>query len=332
MLPDQDDTRGVRWLVDCESSWTPSIETSQAQPAEERGGTSGEAIIKRKPQVETEQGVEAQPVPPGEEVPGFETVVRGPEPDIFSPQEPWHALNSFRNEWHFNYDAAPYTGQYDDAAENDPFSQEEPWNDRPVNVVLDATLADLKTACMAAAGHDWNENTHECLHAGKSEWPEMPRGTGVTQAGPGRKALDGETPIGNVLDDAEELDTFGARRPEPAGEVDQFGWRRAPPPHRLRDTAMDYASIDVERACLEKMKVPGKGKWYSWDPARGKCLYLGVAVRSEAQDMSRRLQDMSQHPLTDAVYADIRRDCESAGGEWVYPRVDGEPGSCLEAD
>ena len=51
-----------------------------------------------------------------------------------------------------------------------------------------------------------------------------------------------------MIDDAKELDEFGARRIAPAGEVDQFGWRPAPPA-RLRDTTLDYQTIDLERAC-----------------------------------------------------------------------------------
>jgi len=314
------ETRGVRWLVDCPSKWVPARRPAPppAKPEEE------EDTYSVGPEV-GQTYADALEAPPGEEEPEIEKDVMGPHPDIFAPQEPWHALKDYRNEWYYDYEAAPYTAQYDDESEHDQFSPEEPWNDRPSAIVLDATFADLQSACVQAGeDHVWNAEAHECLYQGQASWPEMPRGQGVTQEGPGRKAMDGETPLGDVIDDAKELDEFGARRPEPAGEVDQFGWRPAAPV-RPRDTTLDYQTVDLERACRAQMQTPVKGRAYSWDPAQGKCLYLGRPARAEAQP------PQTTHPLTDGIYADLKRDCLTRGGEWQYPRVDGQPGVCDES-
>jgi hypothetical protein len=278
---------------------------------------------------------DALEAPPGEEEPEIEKDEMGPLPDIFSPQEPWHArdrvraagktLKDYRNEWYFDYEAAPYTAQYDDESEHDQFSPEEPWNDRPRAMVLDGTLADLQRLCLRAGeDHMWDAERHECLYKGKASWPEMPRGRGVTQEGPSRKALDGETPLGDVIDDAKELDEFGVRRPEPAGEVDQFGWRPAEPV-RPRDTTLDFLTVDLEKACRAQMQIPGKGRAYSWDPAQGKCLYMGRPAREEEASQT-------THPLTDGIYADLKRECLTRGGEWQYPEEDGQPGVCDESE
>jgi len=311
-------TRGVRWLVDCPSKWVPArrVTPPTVQPEEGENYEVGPNRVAKY--------IEALPVAPGEEEPGIQADVMGPRPDIFSPQEPWHELQNYRNEWYFDYEAAPYTSVYDDSSEHDQFAPEEPWNDRPSEIVLDATLADVKRACLGAGeDHAWNSESHECLYHGHANYAELPRGISVTQEGPNRKAMDGEVPIGDVIDDTKELDEFGARRPEPAGEVDQFGWR-PPSPVRLRDTTLDYQTIDLEKGCRAQMNIPEKGKYYSWDPQQGKCLFLGLAARAEEEPGGIQ----SAHPLTDGIYADMKRDCVQRGGAWEYPRVDGQAGTC----
>jgi len=310
------ETRGVRWLVDCPSKWVPARRPSPPPVQPEQEETSY-TVVRHG----SASSVEALPAPPGEEEPEIEADVMGPHPDIFAPQEPWHELKDYRNEWYYDYEAAPYTAVYDDTSEHDQFTPEEPWNNRPDDIVLDDTLADLKSACLRAGeDHAWNSLSHECLYQGRQANPEMPRGVGVTQEGPSRKAMDGETPIGDVIDDAKELDQFGARRPEPAGEVDQFGWRAAAPA-RLRDTTLDYQTADLEKGCRAQMNIPVRGKYYSWDPLQGKCLFQGRPARAEEEARSK-------HPLTDGIYADMKRDCVQRGGSWEYPRVDGQPGTC----
>jgi hypothetical protein len=329
-LEDTRETRGVRWLIDCPSKWVPVRRPAPplAKPEEKETYTVGPEV--------GQTYADALEAPPGEEEPEIEKDEMGPLPDIFSPQEPWHArdraraagktLKDYRNEWYFDYEAAPYTGQYDDESEHDQFSPEEPWNDRARAVVLDGTLADLQRLCLRAGeDHMWDAERHECLYKGKASWPEMPRGRGVTQEGPSRKALDGETPLGDVIDDAKELDEFGVRRPEPAGEVDQFGWRPAEPV-RPRDTTLDYLTVDLEKACRAQMQIPGKGRAYSWDPAQGKCLYMGRPAREEEE------ASQTTHPLTDGIFADLKRECLTRGGEWQYPEEDGQPGVCDESE
>jgi len=311
-------TNGVRWKSDCESKWRPVRPPGPPPPAR----PEEEEVYTVEP-VGAQQYADALEVPPGEEHPEIEKDEMGPTPDIFAPQEPWHKLKDYRNEWYYDYEAAPYTAQYDDESVHDQFSPEEPWNDRNVDIILDASFADMKSACLnAGEDHVWNSDRHECTYQGQPNYAEMPRGRGVTQEGPSRKAMDGERPVGDVYDDAKELDEFGARRPEPAGEVDQFGWRPAPEPARLRDTTLDYQTVDLEKACREQMQLPGKGMAYSWDPSQGKCLYLGSPARAEEQPPK------TTHPLTDGIYADMKRDCLQRGGDWVYPRQDGNPGIC----
>jgi hypothetical protein len=317
ILPEQgEETSGVRWMIDCPSKWKPVRRPSPptVEPEEEQVYTVGPDAYA--------QSAEPMEAPPGDPHPEIEADVMGPHPDIFAPQEPWHELKNYRNEWYYDYEAAPYTAQYDETGEHDQFTPEEPWNDRPDDIVLDATFGDMKNACLAAGeDHVWNSESHECLYEGQLKFDEKPRGTGITQEGPSRIAIDGKTPPGDVIDDAKELDEFGARRPEPAGEVDQFGWRQAPPT-RLRDTTLDYQTIDLERACRAQMNIPGKGIAYSWDPAQGKCLYMGQPARDAEQP------PRTSHPLTDGIYADVKRECLESGGEWKYPRFDGQPGNC----
>ena len=314
-------TNGVRWLIDCESQWVAP--PSPAPPPAIKPREEEEYTVQP---VGAQQYADALEVPPGEEHPEIERDEMGPTPDIFAPQEPWHKLKDYRNEWVYDYEAAPYTAVYDDESEHDQFSPEEPWNDRPDDIILDASLADLKAACLrAGADHEWDSAHHQCIYQGQPNYAEMPRGRGVTQEGPSRLAMDGRTPVGDVYDDAKELDEFGARRPEPAGEVDQFGWRPAPP-ERLRDTMLDYQTVDLERECRSQMQVPGKGMAYTWDPLQGRCLYLGKPARAEEQPAK------TTHPLTDGIYGDMKRDCLNRGGEWLYPRVDGGPGTCEDVE
>jgi len=330
-LDDTRETRGVRWLIDCPSKWVQvrRPEPPPAKPEEKETYIVGPDV--------GQTYADALEAPPGEEEPEIEKDETGPLPDIFSPQEPWHArdrvraagktLKDYRNEWYFDYEAAPYTAQYDDESEHDQFSPDEPWNDRPRAMVLDGTFADLKRLCLRAGeDHMWDAEGHECLYKGKASWPEMPRGRGVTQEGPSRKAMDGETPLGDVIDNAKELDEFGVRRPEPAGEVDQFGWRPAEAV-RPRDTTLDYQTVDLEKACRAQMLIPGKGRAYSWDPAQGKCLYRGRPAREEEEEASQ-----TTHPLTDGIYADLKQECLTRGGEWQYPEEDGQPGVCDESE
>ena len=84
-------------------------------------------------------------------------------------------------------------------------------------------------------------------------------------------------------------------------------------------------TADVEKACRAQMQIPGKGKAYSWDAAQGKCLYLGRAARYDEPPPK------TTHPLTDAIYADLKSECVKRGGTWRYPRVDGQPGICDDA-
>lgn len=178
--------------------------------------------------------VEALPPAPAGEEPQLEPVTAR-APDLFSPQESWTSQKGSRTTWYYDYEAAPYTAQFDDTADPDAFAPDEPWNSRQASIILDGTLADLKRACLGAGrNHHWDTTLHECLvkvapyaDANGRLYPEQPRGLGVTQEGPSRQAIDGSRPLGDTFDDAKEVDPFGARRLEPAGEVDQFGWRPA---------------------------------------------------------------------------------------------------------
>ena len=254
-------------------------------------------------------------------------------PDAFAPREPWkHAhrgkttqygsdflqsgqssiparayqypgddAQHYRNEWFYNYEAAPYTGVFDDTAQHDQFSPSEPWNDRPADIVLDGTFADLQRACaQAGRGHTWDAQQHECLFHGVAPYPELPRGRGVTQEGPARQAIDGSAIAGEPCE-GDDVDAFGACRPVPEGTVDQNGWRPGDPTRngyrnpydplaatqprgrQERDTTLDYQTADLEKACRRQMAKPRVGTLYSWDAWHGKCLYLGSPARAARQ-------------------------------------------------
>jgi len=233
-------------------------------------------------------------------------------PDSFAPEEPWkhsHARKNmwsygtasaihypaddaqhYRNQWFFDYASPHYTGRYDDTAQHDQFSPNEPWNNRPNHITLDSTYADVQRQCtQAGKDHKWDSRLHECLYKGVAPYPELPRGRGVTQEGPSRKALDGG-PIAGEPCQGDDVDEFGACRPIPEGEVDQYGWRPGDRTRngfknpydtysetrtrgrRERDTTLDYQTADLEKACRMQMAKPVVGSFYSWDAWHGKCL------------------------------------------------------------
>ena len=234
-------------------------------------------------------------------------------PDSFAPEEPWkhsHArkniwsygtasaihypaddVQHYRNQWFFDYASPHYTGRYDDTAQHDQFSPNEPWNNRPKHITLDSTFADVQRQCtQAGKDHKWDSHLHECLYKGVAPYPELPRGRGVTQEGPSRKALDGGSPIAGEPCQGDDVDEFGACRPIPEGEVDQYGWRPGDRTRngfknpydsysetrrrgrRERDTTLDYQTADLEKACRMQMAKPVVGSFYSWDAWHGKCL------------------------------------------------------------
>ena len=287
------------------------------------------------------------------------------KPDQFAPQEPRRSQRKphlirygtasairysddddryYHNQWYFNYEAPDHTGQYDDTAKHDSFAPDEPWNNRQDRITLDGTFADLKQACeKAGRGHVWDAARHECLYKGSYPLPELPRGRGVTQEGPSRQAIDGG-PIAGEACEGDDVDEFGACRPQPEGEVDQYGWRPGddssngyknpydPLPDdtqrrgkRERDTTLDYQTADLEKACRQQMKKPVIGTFYSWDAWHARCLYYGKPAHYKRQ------APKTSHPLTDGKYWDERQDCLRRGSAYSYryPWRDGEPGQCL---
>jgi hypothetical protein len=229
----------------------------------------------------------------------------------------------YRNQFYFNYGA--HTGGPGSVALGDAFSpdgvaeQESQGGTRAIGRALntpDASFADVERACVQAGqGHSWDAEKHECLYEGLAPYPELPRGRGVTQEGPARQALDG-SPVAGEPCQGDDVDEFGACRPQPEGEVDQDGWRvpdvkrngyrnpydRAAETTRRgrweRDTALDYQTADLERACRRQMHKPVVGIYYSWDAWHAHCLYRGYPT--QFRDRAPR----SAHPLTDGKFWD----------------------------
>jgi hypothetical protein len=268
------------------------------------------------------------------------------KPDPFAPQEPtrserksrvirYGTANAIRypgdddrhyhNQWYFDYEAPAFTGKYDDTARQDDFSPDEPWNHRDDSISLDGTVADLRHACQKAGkGHSWDPVHHQCLYKGVPPLPEMPRGRGVTQEGPSRQAIDGG-PIAGEACQGDDVDEFGACRPQPEGEVDQYGWRPGDVSRngfknpydplsptqkrgfRERDTTLDYQTADLEKACRRQMRKPVVGSFYSWDAWHARCLYFGRPVTHK------RPEPRTTHPLTDGKYWDLKQECLRRG-------------------
>ena len=85
---------------------------------------------------DTSTYVEALPPAPAGERPQLEPVTARAR-DVFSPQESWAPQKGSRTTWFYDYEAAPYTAQFDDTADPDAFAPDEPWNSRQASIILD---------------------------------------------------------------------------------------------------------------------------------------------------------------------------------------------------